>query len=105
MYIAGNTCSITFLNEGEGLIPAESRNLKGFTIAASDRIFYEANAIIDGDKVLVWNDVVPHPVAVRYAWANYPRGCNLYNQQGNKSFLPASPFRTDEWPGITCYRK
>ena len=105
MYIAGNTCSITFLNEGEGLIPAESRNLKGFTIAASDRIFYEANAIIDGDKVLVWNDVVPHPVAVRYAWANYPKGCNLSNQQGNKSFLPASPFRTDEWPGITCYRK
>jgi len=47
-----------FLNAGEGLIPAESRNLKGFTIAASDRIFYEANAIIDGDKVLVWNDVV-----------------------------------------------
>lgn len=79
--------------------------LKGFTIAASDRIFHEAKAIIDGNKVLVWNDVVPHPVAIRYAWANYPKGCNLYNQQGNKSFLPASPFRTDDWPGITCNRK
>ena len=37
---------------------------------------------------------VPHPVAVRYAWANNPTGCNLYN----KADLPAVPFRTDDWP-------
>jgi sialate O-acetylesterase len=33
---------------------------------------------------------VPEPEAVRYNWANNPRG-NLYNKEG----LPASPFRTD----------
>ncbi|HAM11090.1 MAG TPA: sialate O-acetylesterase, partial [Bacteroidales bacterium] len=54
---------------------------------------------------IVWSSIVTHPVAVRYAWANHPRGCNLYNQQGNKVYLPASPFRTDDWPGITSDRK
>jgi sialate O-acetylesterase len=34
---------------------------------------------------------------VRYAWANYPFGCNLYNQAG----LPAAPFRTDDWDILT----
>jgi len=36
---------------------------------------------------------VPDPVAVRYAWADNPLGCNLYNREG----FPASPFRTDNW--------
>lgn len=44
-----------------------------------------------GDKVIVESPKVPSPVAVRYAWANNPNGCNLYNKEG----LPASPFRTD----------
>ena len=43
----------------------------------------------------------PKPVAVRYAWADNPEGCNLYNAKG----LPASPFRTDDWPGITAPKK
>ena len=40
------------------------------------------------------SDRVPKPAAVRYAWANNPVGCNLYNREG----LPAAPFRTDDWP-------
>jgi sialate O-acetylesterase len=105
MYITGNKCSLTFINEGEGLTLKGSRTLTGFTIASSNRVFYDAKVIIDGNKVVVWNDDVSNPVAVRYAWANYPHGCNLYNQQGNKSYLPASPFRTDDWPEITSNRK
>jgi sialate O-acetylesterase len=35
-------------------------------------------------------------VAVRYAWADNPV-CNLYSRVG----LPATPFRTDDWPGKT----
>ncbi|MEI7782302.1 MAG: sialate O-acetylesterase, partial [Planctomycetota bacterium] len=52
-----------------------------------------ANARIDGQSVVVTSPQVPHPVAVRYAWADNPEGCNLYNAAG----LPASPFRSDEW--------
>jgi len=105
MYIDGNKCSLTFLNAAEGLIPKGGGILKGFIIAGADKVFYEAKAIIEGNKVIVWNDIVTHPVTVRYAWANFPRGCNLYNQQENRYFLPASPFRTDDWPGITSNRK
>jgi hypothetical protein len=49
--------------------------------------------IIGKNKVLVASDQVTEPEAVRYAWANNPKGCNLYNKEG----LPASPFRTDGW--------
>ena len=46
--------------------------------------------------MVVSSDKVPNPVAVRYGWANFPIG-NLWNKDG----LPASPFRTDEFPAIT----
>jgi sialate O-acetylesterase len=71
--------------------------LRGFAIAGADRRFVNAQAKIKDDAVVVWNDRVPQPVAVRYAWANNPAGCNLYNRAN----LPASPFRTDDWPGKT----
>ena len=48
------------------------------------------------NKVEVWSDEVAEPVAVRYAWADNPV-CNLYSAEG----LPATPFRTDDWPGVT----
>jgi sialate O-acetylesterase len=62
-----------------------------------DRIRLWFQPRIEGDTVVVWSPEVPNPVAVRYAWADNPV-CNLYNRAG----LPASPFRTDAWPGITA---
>jgi len=47
--------------------------------------------------VTVYSDEVKNPVAVRFGWASNPDDLNLYNKEG----LPANPFRTDEWPGIT----
>lgn len=52
--------------------------------------------LIEDDKVIVWSDHVSEPVAVRYAWSDNPV-CNLYNSE----MLPAAPFRTDTWPGVT----
>jgi sialate O-acetylesterase len=74
--------------------------LKGFAIAGSDRKFVWAQAEIKGSTVVVSSDAVAEPVAVRYAWADNPV-CNLYNKSG----LPASPFRTDDWPGLTANSK
>jgi sialate O-acetylesterase len=67
--------------------------LKGFTIAGADRIFTDAEAQIVGDSVVVSSPAVKTPQAVRYAWADNPE-VSLYNAEG----LPASPFRTDDWP-------
>jgi sialate O-acetylesterase len=67
--------------------------LEGFAICGDDHLWKWANAKIDGDSVVVSSPDVPKPVAVRYAWANYPY-CNLYNGAG----LPAGPFRTDDFP-------
>src|SRR5205814_2172360 len=75
---------------------AEGGEVKGFTIAGSDRKFYNAQAKVQGDRVVVWSDKVPNPAAVRYGWANYPV-VNLQNSAG----LSASPFRTDDWPITT----
>jgi len=57
-------------------------------------------ARIDGETVIVSSPEVSKPVAVRYAWADNPV-CNLCNKAG----LPASPFRTDTWPGVTADKK
>ncbi len=68
-------------------------NPKGFAIAGDDRKWCWADAVIDGETVLLSSAQVPHPKAVRYAYASNPEDANLYNKAG----LPASPFRTDDW--------
>lgn len=74
--------------------------LQGFEIAGGDAQWHWADARIDGNSVIVSSSAVPHPVSVRYAWANDPI-CNLYNASG----LPASPFRTDNFPLTTEKRQ
>jgi sialate O-acetylesterase len=100
MNIEGNKIVLDFDNVGGGLIAKGGGPLKGFAIAGTDKKFVWADAEIDGDKVVVSSDEVSAPVAVRYAWADNPV-CNLYNAEE----LPASPFRTDSWPGVTINSK
>jgi len=71
----------------------EAGKLEGFAIAGEDGRFVWAEARIEGETIVVSSSQVSRPVAVRYAWADNP-ACNLYNSAG----LPASPFRTDDWP-------
>jgi sialate O-acetylesterase len=70
--------------------------LVGFTVCGKDMVFHPAKAQIVGATVVVASDAVAEPTAVRYGWADHPI-CNLFNREG----LPASPFRTDEFRGIT----
>ncbi len=100
MKIEGEKIILHFDHVGVGLVAGPDEPLKGFAIAGADRKFVWADAKIDGDSVVVSSDEVSAPVAVRYAWADNPV-CNLYNKEG----LPASPFRTDDWPGITIDNK
>jgi sialate O-acetylesterase len=100
MEIQGNKIVLRFDHVGGGLVARGAGPLKGFAIAGKDRKFVWAQAEIKGNTVVVSSDAVAAPVAVRYAWADNPV-CNLYNQAG----LPASPFRTDDWPGLTADNK
>jgi sialate O-acetylesterase len=104
MFINSGKCRLRFYSSEEGLASKGSAMLSGFVIAGADRKFVKAHALIEGDEVIVWSEEVPQPVAVRYAWANHPGGCNLYNKSGSIPNLPASPFRTDDWPGLTIER-
>ncbi|MBK7999807.1 MAG: sialate O-acetylesterase [Verrucomicrobia bacterium] len=126
--IDGDKVTLSFDFVGEGLFGAASRadkvppgkqgdgivlnyNLKkgwvnapltGFAIAGEDRKFVWAKAEIVGDKIVVSSPSVANPVAVRYAWADCPVA-NLFCARGmNEEPLPASPFRTDNWPMITA---
>lgn len=90
MTIEGCRIRLRFEHVGGGLV-ARGGDLKTFVIAGEDRKFKPGIARIDGATVVVESPDVPEPIAVRYAWANNPEGCNLYNAEG----LPASPFRTD----------
>ncbi len=93
--VGGGEVTIKFKHVGSGLV-AKGDKLTGFQIAGEDREFVWADARIDGDTVVVSSPSVARPVSVRYAWQDNPVA-NLYNEEG----LPASPFRTDDWPGIT----
>ena len=84
----------------EGLV-VQNPPLHNFEIAGTDRRFHPADAEVRGDTVVVSSPEVPSPVAVRYCWENNPEQCNLWNRAG----LPAMPFRTDNWPGVTDDRK
>jgi len=95
--VEGNTIRLRFKHVTGGLTAKGGKPLKGFEVASEDRKFVPAQANIEGNTVVVRSDKVPRPVAVRYAWADYP-ACSLYNGTG----LPASPFRTDDWPGVTA---
>ena len=94
--IDGDRAILRFTSVGKGLV-AKDGPLKGFAIAGDDRKFVAADAEIDGETVVVHSPKVSHPVAVRFGWANYPV-VNLWNLEG----LPASPFRTDDFPMITA---
>jgi len=89
--VRGNKIVVNFKVEGKGIAMGEE--LRGFAIAGEDRKFVWAKARIEGNNVVVWNDNIKNPVAVRYAWADNPSAANLKNKEG----LPASPFRTDNW--------
>jgi len=95
MDVADNTAVLRFTHVGKGL-EARGGPLTGFTIAGEDQKFHNADAEIRDNMVHVWSKDVPRPVAVRYGWANCPV-VNLWNKDG----LPASPFRTDDFPMVT----
>lgn len=97
MKTEGNRVIISLNNTGSGLFVKNKYGyVNGFAIAGPDRKFVWAKAYIEDDKVIVCNETVKEPVAVRYAWGNNP-DVNLFNKEG----LPAVPFRTDNWKGIT----
>ncbi len=87
--VEGGAMRMQFSHVAGGLV-AKDGPLKTFEIAGPDGKYVPAEATIDGDAVVLRNSAVAMPIAARYAWANYPAGCNLYNAAG----LPAAPFRT-----------
>ena len=97
MIIEGDRIRLKFTHVDGGLV-TEGGPLTWFAVAGENGRFVWADAKIDGDTVVVHSDAVEYPVAVRYAWWDDPMGCNFYNRAG----LPASPFRTDDWPGVTA---
>ena len=98
--IIGNTIRISFKYADKGLKTPNGETLKGFAIAGLDHQFHWATAQIIGTDVIVTCKDIENPIAVRYGWAANPV-CNLFNSAD----LPASPFRTDDWPGITYGKK
>ena len=89
MKVEGDSIRVNF-SHADGLV-ARDGNLKWFSIAGADGKFIPAETKIDGSTVLVSSPEISAPVAVRYAWVNFPDGGHLYNSAG----LPTAQFRTD----------
>jgi len=93
-HVGGGLIAAGFPEIGRPLVEQKGAALRFFALAGADRIFHRARARIEGDTVVLSSDAVSKPMAIRYACHFDPRGMNLYNRAG----LPASPFRTDDWP-------
>ena len=92
MKIDGNKI-VLFFHQSAGGLKSREHRLKHFAIAGEDKAYVWADAVIQGNTVIVSSNEVPNPVAVRYAWSDNPEEANLQNKEG----LLASPFRTDNW--------
>ena len=93
----GNKIALTFEHVNGGWRPFDVKEPVGFAIAGADKKFVWADAkILKDGTIEVSSDKVSDPVAVRYAWADNPV-CNMFDMKS----LPLTPFRTDDWPGVT----
>jgi len=92
MRVNGHKAVVEFDHVGGGLISRDGKPLSHFRIAGEDRVFVEAKAVIETNRVVVGSDAVLRPAAVRFAWDQKAQP-NLMNKES----LPAAPFRTDTW--------
>jgi sialate O-acetylesterase len=92
MEIKENQAVLSFTDIGTGLMSKDGNQLRNFEIAGQDGVFYDADAYIENDQVIVSCKNVPIPAQVRYAWCDSPENINFYNREG----LPASPFRSQQ---------
>ena len=90
--IDGNKVRIGFSHVGEGLVFRGGDRLQGFALAGDDKQYAWADAVIDGNEVVVSSDKIAKPVAIRYAWSGRHPWANLFNKDG----LPALPFRWEK---------
>jgi sialate O-acetylesterase len=99
-FVSGNAITVFFKHATGGLKTRDGGPVKGFQIAGADQQWKPAVAKIDGETIVITSPDIASPVAVRYAWLDNP-DCNLYNGAD----LPATPFRTDDWPVIMVGKK
>ncbi|MFA7368486.1 MAG: hypothetical protein WC334_02465, partial [Kiritimatiellales bacterium] len=86
---------LSFKDTGSGLV-LKSEAVSAFEICGKDGKFVPAEAKLVDDKIIISAESVKEPQAVRYGWKKWfiP---TLFNKEG----LPASPFRTDDFPAVT----
>ena len=89
--VKGQKAIIAF-NNAEGGIVSDGNPAEALEICDASMVFRPARAMIDqkDGSLIVWNDAVRKPVAVRYMFSNEGIG-NLKDTAG----LPVAPFRTD----------
>ncbi len=97
MTVEDGKVRVSFSNTGTGLkVQDKYGYVRGFAVAGADGKFVWAKGYQDGNDLIIYHEDIENPVAVRYNWSNNPDG-NIYNEEG----LPAVPFRTDDFDGIT----
>jgi len=94
--LQGGQMILSFEHVGRGLVSLDGKPLTHFMLAGKDQTFHTAEAFIRDNKIVVQSRRVRKPVATRFAWRD-----DAQPNLGNLNGLPASPFRTDKWPGKT----
>jgi sialate O-acetylesterase len=90
--VDGSKVRVQFSHAKSGLATKHGDGLQGFAVAGKDGKYHWAEAVIDGDSVVLSSSEVPQPIAVQYAWDRNAPWANLFNKDG----LPALIFRAGE---------
>lgn len=92
---SGGRVRIHFRTNTASGLTARGGPLQGFSISDNGRYFRWANAEIQGEEVVVWNDTLQDPpVVVRYGYDLDYTFANLFNDAG----MAAPTFSTDATP-------
>ena len=84
--VVDNSLEIHFAN-GEGLKTFDMEDVRDVQIAEADKVFIDAVAIIEGNKLILKSNRLTKPRYVRYGYSSFTKG-NLVNKYN----LPASTF-------------
>jgi hypothetical protein len=95
--IEGNKAIITF-DKADGL-HATSYKPEEFDVCGDNYVYLPATGFeIVGNELHVWSDAITYPIAVRYAWKNFPAPI-LFDSDN----LPVNPFRTSRAAPLEIY--
>lgn len=89
--IDGNKIKVTVKDEYDGLKTADGNAPTGFMIAGADGVYYEANATVSGNEIIISSDKVAKPVSASYGYEKHRYPYTDIENEDDLKVAPSTP--------------